>query len=369
MKESFLHICLSESWGGLEMAVTKWNQVLAQNGHKNLNICTPDSPLAKDLKANDFPVLEWDSAHYFSPDFTFKLRRLVQSRKIDYVLLQNLRDLWIVSPALYKLPNCHLIGFTQMLVNVKKQDFLHRWIYDRLTYVMTLTDWQQEALTPFLPIPRAKYKTIPNFVDSALFNPKWYSDDFRYQLGFTKDHFLIGVIGRIDEQKGQLELIEAFGKISNEFDNTHLMIVGEPTLGEEKQEAYFKKLQDLVKKLKLESRVHFKGFQKETFKLTANFDLFVLPSHRETFGFVVVESMASGTPVLGTNAGGVPEILGQGEFGYLCEPKNSDSIASQLVYILNNPEERKLKAEKAMHRARTFYDRQKVYSRFMNIIQ
>lgn len=256
-----------------------------------------------------------------------------------------------------------------MLVNVVKKDFLHRWIYDRLTYVLTLTDWQQEALSPFLPIPRRKYKTIPNFVDCSVFHPKWYNDDYRYQLGFTKDNFVIGVIGRIDEQKGQLELIEGFAKIKDEYANAQLIIVGEPTIGEIKQENYFKKLQATVSKFKLESRVHFKGFQKETQKLTANFDLFVLPSHRETFGFVVVESMASGTPVLGTNAGGVPEILGKGEFGYLCEPKNPDSIADQLVYILNNPEERKLKAEKALQRVRSFYDRQKVYTRLMNIIQ
>lgn len=369
MKESFLHICLSESWGGLEMAVSKWNEVLKQNGHLNLNICTPDSPLAEDLKSKNFPVLEWDSAHYFSPDFTYKLRKLILEKKIDYILLQNLRDLWIVSPALYNVKNCRLIGFAQMLISIKKQDFLHRLIYKPLSHVMTLTDWQQQALAPFLPIPMEKYKTIPNFVDCNVFHPKLYSDDYRYQLGFTKDHFLIGVIGRIDEQKGQMEMVEAFAKIKDEYKNAHLVIIGEPTLGEPKQEAYFKKLQSYVNRHRLESRVHFKGFQKDPNKLFANFDLFVLPSHRETFGFVVVESMASGTLVLGTNAGGVPEILGQGEYGYLCEPKNADDLAMKLVHILQNPEERKLKADKALQRVRSFYDRQKVYSRFMNIIQ
>ncbi|MCB0377711.1 MAG: hypothetical protein KDD33_04400, partial [Bdellovibrionales bacterium] len=92
---TFLHICLSEAWGGLEMAVSKWNEVLAENGHMNLNICTPQSPLAKDLKENGYSVLEWNSAQYFAPDFTIKLNRLLAKYQIDVILLQNLRDLWL----------------------------------------------------------------------------------------------------------------------------------------------------------------------------------------------------------------------------------------------------------------------------------
>ena len=50
MSKRFLHIGLTESWGGLEMAVVKWNQVLSEQGHSNVNICTPQSPLAEELK-------------------------------------------------------------------------------------------------------------------------------------------------------------------------------------------------------------------------------------------------------------------------------------------------------------------------------
>ncbi len=368
MKKSFLHICLSESWGGLEMAVSKWNEILQEHGHSNMNVCTPDSPLSQDLKMKAFPLYEWDSAHYFSPDFTWKLRKLVEEKKFDYVILQNLRDLWIVSPALYNKPSVQLIGFAQMLLDIKKTDFLHRLVYSRLDHLMTLTDWQVEALLPCLPVPRKKYKTIPNFVDTRQFHPAHRSDSFRYQQGFKNEDFVIGVIGRIDQQKGQLELVKAFNHIADTYGSAHLMIVGEPTLAEPQQEEYFKNLKNLVKELGREKRIHFRGFQKDTRKLFANFDLFVLPSHQETFGYVVVEAMASGTPVLATRAGGVPEILRQGQCGFLCEPKNWQSLADSLDHILSHKEERLVKIEKGLARARNFYDRQAVYQRFMETL-
>jgi glycosyltransferase involved in cell wall biosynthesis len=368
MKKRFLHICLSEGWGGLEMAVSKWNEVLQENGHENLNLCTPESPLAQDLKMKALPLIEWDSALYFAPDFTWKLRQLVQSKAFDFVILQNLRDLWIVSPALINCPQVQLIGFAQMLLGIKKTDPLHRLVYSRLNYLMTLTDWQVEALRPCLPVPRHKYRTIPNFVDTRQFHPGHRSDGFRYQMGFKSEDFVIGVIGRIDEQKGQLELVQAFRQISDKYNSTHLMIIGEPTTGEPEQEQYFAEIKKQVAAERLEKRVHFKGFQRDTRKLFANFDLFVLPSHQETFGFVVVEAMASGTPVLATQAGGVPEILQEGQCGFLCQPKSAESLREQLEFILENTEARQEKTERALQRARDFYDRQAVYERFIKIL-
>ena len=365
MKKTFLHICLSESWGGLEMAVTKWNDVLSSHGHSNLNICTPDSPLAKDLKSKGYPLLEWNSAKYFSPDFTFKLRQLFNNYQIDAVLLQNLRDLWLVTPAMLGKNDIKLIGFCQMLVGIKKKDLLHKFVYNRLDKLCVLTDWQKKALLPYLPVDARKYSTVPNFVDCEHFHPNRRSDSFRYQIGIKDDQFAIGVIGRLDEQKGQRELIKAFAQVSKKFVNCRLVIVGEPTVGEPEQEAYAQELYKLVKDLKLDSKVLFFGFRKDTNILSANFDLFVLPSYRETFGYVVVEAMASGTPVVATQAGGVPEILGQGEFGYLCKPKNADDLALKLEEALSNPDQRSEKAKKALSRVRDVYEKNNVYENLM----
>ena len=350
------------------MTVSKWNQILQEKGHGNLNICTPQSPLSQNLKSHGFTVIEWSSSRYFSPKFTFRLRKLLEKQEVDVLLLQNLRDLWIVSPALYGFPKIQLMAFAQMLVGVNKTDFLHRQIYKPLRYLFTLTKWQESILKPRLPLPPEKYRHIPNFVDTSVFHPSCRSDSFRAKLGFQPEDFLIGVIGRIDEQKGQWELMKAFSRLIPKHSKIHLLVVGEPTRGESKQQVYYKKLLDWVTQQKLQSKIHFLDFQKDPQRLFANMDLFVLPSHQETFGYVVVEAMASGTPVLATNSGGVPEILEQGKLGCLCQPKSISDLEEKMETILKNPEEKNKRTLKALEKVRNFYDREKVYESFVRII-
>ena len=350
------------------MAVSRWNEVFRDNGHENFNICSPRSPLSQNLKDRHLPVTEWENSFYFSPKFTLKLRKHIREKQVDIILMQNLRDLWIVSPALYGLKSIQLTAFAQMLVGVKKTDPLHQWIYKPLKYLFTLTDWQQQALIPYLPVPKEKYRTLPNFVDTRIFHPGHKSHEFRSSLGLKPKDFLIGVVGRIDKQKGQSELIQAFFQLAPKHPETHLLIVGEPTLGEKEQQTYYKKLVSQVNQQGLGSRIHFPGFEKNPHFLLPNLDLFVLPSHRETFGYVVVEAMASGTPVLATNSGGVPEILEHGQLGELCQPKSIGDLKKKLEKIFKNPLESKQKSKKALQKVRNFYDRQKVYERFMEII-
>ena len=348
------------------MVVSRWNEVLRDNGHENFNVCPPRCSLSQDLKARGFPVMEWNNIRYFSPGFSLKLRKYIIEKQMDIILLQNLRDLWVVSPALYGLKNVKLMGFSQIHTVVKKTDILHRWIYKPLKYLFTLTDWQQEAIKPYLPVSEEKYRTVPNSVDTSLFNPRHRSIEFRKSLGFKPDDFLIGIVGSIDPQKGQYELIRAFSPLALKDPKIHLLICGGGT-GKEKQ-IYYKKLTDQVSQSGLGSRIHFQDFRKDIHILFPNLDLFVLPSYCETFGYVVIEAMASGTPVLATNSGGVPEILEHGQLGNLFQPKSIPDLKEKLEKLLSNPEEQKEKSLKAIEKARHFYDHQKVYERFMEII-
>ena len=350
------------------MAVSHWCEVFKSQGHSNLNICTPGSKLAHHLKTQGFEVLEWKSRKYVSPGFSLQLRRLLNSYEIHSVFIHNLRDLWLVSPALMGKSEIQLVGFCQMLLDVNKKDFLHSLIYKRLDQLCVLTDWQKEALKPYLPVPDKVYKKVPNFVDCQRFHPHHRSESFRREMGLSKNHFAIGIIGRLDVQKGQKELIEAFVEVSRKYDHWRLILVGEPTPNDPKQEQYAHQLRKRVKELKMESKILFYGFRQDTHKFMANFDLFVLASYKETFGFVVIEAMASGTPVLATRAGGVPEILDQGQCGYLCEAQNSKSLAQKIEEVWLHPEERKQRVQKALEKVRSIYEKKQIYEKLMEVI-
>ena len=81
MSKNFLHVCLSPSWGGLEMAVGRWNDILKEKGHRNFNLCSPNSPLEQELLKKGAWVKSLSSRPYLSPSFSFQFRNLVKKEK------------------------------------------------------------------------------------------------------------------------------------------------------------------------------------------------------------------------------------------------------------------------------------------------
>ena len=127
----------------------------------------------------------------------------------------------------------------------------------------------------------------------------------------------IGVFSRIEEQKGQHLVIEALDKIDK--DNIQLLIVGHCM-----DKKYLDRLADMIKTFNLDQKVSFVPFLESPMEIMSFLDLVILPTYEETFGLVVAESMLMGTPVIGSNAGGVPEIIEDRFNGLLFEPKSSN---------------------------------------------
>ncbi len=99
-------------------------------------------------------------------------------------------------------------------------------------------------------------------------------------------------------------------------------------------------LYDKIEKLGLTDNVEYSGFVKgdKRFKIYLNSDIFVLPTLRETFPGVILEAMQSGLPVIGTIEGGIPEIIADGNTGFLVPKNDSLKIADKLEYLIKNPE-------------------------------
>ncbi|MBA7620169.1 N-acetyl-alpha-D-glucosaminyl L-malate synthase [subsurface metagenome] len=146
-------------------------------------------------------------------------------------------------------------------------------------------------------------------------------------VSFSTGNKIIGFVGLIyEEGKGLKYLMKAFGKVKQELPNSKLVVVGD---GPGKQW-----LISLVKSLSLEKDVIFTGFQQNPVQYMKGFDLLVLPSLYEAFGAVILEALYVGTPVIGSRAGGIPEVLKYDEL--LFEPGNADELASKILNLLQN---------------------------------
>ncbi len=142
-------------------------------------------------------------------------------------------------------------------------------------------------------------------------------------------NFRIGFVGRLVEWKHIEILIEAFSKLKD-IENITLHLYGD---GDKKNN-----LLQLVEILNLSDKVFFEGYTNNILDTIQSLDLLVLPSEKEPFGRVLVEAMQVGVPVIGSNSGGIPEIIENGENGLLFELNNINNLTEKMELILNNEE-------------------------------
>jgi len=177
-----------------------------------------------------------------------------------------------------------------------------------------------------LGVPDEKILDVFNGVRKDKFFPV-DKNEARKKLKLDFNSPIIIFIGRFSEEKGVKNLIAALGKLSNT--DVKLILIGEGHLRGD--------LEKQVDALGLKNRVRFTGLIKQDeLPLWINAsDLLCLPSLREGWPNVIMESLACGTPVVASNVGAIPEIISCDKYGYLAEPNKQEELAKQLDMALN----------------------------------
>ncbi len=177
-----------------------------------------------------------------------------------------------------------------------------------------------------------KVRVVYNGLDPTPFDAVTQQeiDSIRTHLGLDGVP-VVGVFGRLAEWKGQHIAIEAM----TELPGVHLILVGDALFGEQ---AYAHRLRNLTASLALEDRVHFLGFRTDIPRLMRMVDVVLHTSTSpEPFGRVIVEGMLARQPVIATRAGGVSEILTDGETGIMVPPGDPAALAGAVRRVLSDP--------------------------------
>jgi glycosyltransferase involved in cell wall biosynthesis len=193
--------------------------------------------------------------------------------------------------------------------------------------------WDTRALT-------ARFKVLHPYFDPAKLQA---SDRRRDQTSLIgRDNWVIGTVGRLSEEKRQVDLIKAFDYVLKVFPKANLLIVGDGDMRE--------KLTSLASRLGISGSVMFAGFQRNVFEYLDKMDVFVLPSRTEGFPIVLLEAMAVGLPVVASNVGGIPELVVNNETGMLVRPLRPKELSKAIVELLSDPERMCTMAEKGKRR-------------------
>ena len=224
-----------------------------------------------------------------------------------------------------------------MQVGVNKKDIIHTIRYSSLNYWKSPLKYLADEVIQKTRFPEHKVRIIPIGLETAKFvNSKYSKKEARKILNISNDAFLIGIIGRIAVNKGQLFLVHSLLELLKKNIKSELLIFGSPTTNNPHDQKYYTDIKQFVKSHNLDEIVHFKEYSKDVSIFYNAIDIFVLASQGETYGMVTIEAMLSGVPVIATNSVGTPEILNYGELGLLYNYNEIDSFCDKVKYYLNN---------------------------------
>ena len=166
---------------------------------------------------------------------------------------------------------------------------------------------------------------IHNFINPGLYERARYSPTLRETVG--ADRPILMHVSNFRAVKRVRDIVQVFGRVRRRMPASLVMVGDGPDRISAELEA---------RDLGISGDVHFLGKIDEVAPLLANADLFLLPSERESFGLSALEALAAGTPVIGTNAGGLPEVVRDGETGVLCGVGDVAGMAEAAIDILSD---------------------------------
>jgi glycosyltransferase involved in cell wall biosynthesis len=218
----------------------------------------------------------------------------------------------------------------EMAFEKNKRHFFRTWRYSFFDSWICPLAYLKEQVLMNSNFPEKKIFVIPSGIDLKEFKPT-NKFEAREKLGLPNERKIIGLIGRFESKKGQMLALEAMRYVTTDF---LLLLVGEETLDQKSN--YLDELKHYIREQKLEDKVQFLNFTQSPAVVFNAIDWTLMASYSETFGMVTLESMACGTPVIGSNTGGTKSLLNEGGLGVLFETKNPQDLAEKLNNALSS---------------------------------
>ncbi len=347
------------TFGGSGVVATELGKALAHKGHK-VHFITYQQPVKLDIfsenifyhevKVSDYPLFDYQP---YELVLTSKLVDVVKFEKLDvlhvhyaiphasaaYMAKQILASEGIHIPFITTL---HGTDITLVGKDSSFEPVITFSINKSDAVTAVSEDLKKDTLKHF-KINR-DIEVIPNFVCLEQYNYNGSIQSIRNSVAPNGEKILIH-ISNFRKVKRTQDVIKIFDIVRQQIP-AKLLMVGD---GPERH-----RLEELCRELGTCDLVTFLGKVKDTERVLAASDLFILPSETESFGLAALEAMAAKTPVISTNTGGIPEVNNQGISGYLSDIGNVEEMATNALKILSNNETLAQFKEGAYNEAKKF---------------
>jgi len=326
---NILHIANHLNIGGISSYILTLTVGLKKRGH-NIYIASSGGLLVERIKEAGavYLPIPIKTKKEISPKILasiIKLRRENRRCKFD-IIHAHTRTTQVLAASLSKS-----LGIPYV---VTCHGFFRRRILRRVfpcwgNKVIAISQQVKEHLAGDFKVEENKIIVIHNGIDVNRFivHSSWSKEKRKRELGLT-DNPVIGIVARLSDVKGHAHLIKAMRDVLNKFPHAQLLIVGE---GKTKDE-----LVKLTNSLGIAKSVFFKPEVFDTREVLSAMDVFVMPSLKEGLGLGLMEAMASGLPVVGSDVGGIKSLINNNNTGLLAHPADSIDLADKISVLLND---------------------------------
>ncbi len=290
------------------------------------------------------------------------LRKLCEKKKIDIISSQHLNNWSFLNPGYSiatnivavenKIPNILTVHNPYGLTNEnapEKIALLHMF-WDKIISVSSFISEKIHSIGVDVNLISTCYPGV----DLASFKPDLGRKWLQSRIGVKERERIILFAGRIEDGKGIPELLNSFATIANRTKNVKLLIAA-GRISPKLKDVFDKSVEKTYEKAKLlgiRDKIIIQPFELDEMpRVYSGADIFVLPTRAEAFGLVYVEAMACGLPVIGTSVGGVPEIISNGEDGYLVPPEDPTELTKKIEWLLKNKSKRIAMGKKGVEKA------------------
>ncbi|KPN95343.1 N-acetyl-alpha-D-glucosaminyl L-malate synthase BshA [Lysinibacillus sp. ZYM-1] len=371
MKKLKIGITCYPTVGGSGVIATELGKMLAERGHE-IHFITSSVPFRlnkiyptvffHEVEVNNYSVFQYSP---YDIALASKMADVIKDEELD-VLHVHYAIPHAVCAVLAREMSGRDIGIVTTLhgtdISVLGQDSTLsqaiKYGIDKSDIVTTVSHALKEQTYELIDTVKP-IETIYNFVDEREYFPR-NSGNLKEQFGIQEDEKVIIHVSNFRKIKNLPHIIDAFKKIRANM-KAKLLLVGD---GPEKH-----RVMDQVKESPYMKDVLFLGKQENLAELYAISDLKLLLSQQESFGLVLLEAMACGVPCIGTNVGGIPEVIEHGVDGFIVELGDTDTVAEYAVQLLQDEEKLLRFREAAIHAVSDKFHSSKIVEQYEKLYE
>jgi glycosyltransferase involved in cell wall biosynthesis len=321
----------SFSRGGTERQFVRFVSGIDKNQFDILIACLQRSgPLLSEVESLGVTIVEFpiDSLHNWKTARLFV--QLVRFLRREQIQIVHTFDFYT---SIFAVPAARLAGVPVVLASRREllnlrtpwQQRAIRFICGLATGVVVNSRAVHHEMAKLGPASRRKINILPNCIDLDQFEPKLSAGEIRRELGLSPNSILIGALGNLRPEKDLETFLQAARGILDVIPSAEFLVIGDGTAGSQ--------LKSLANDLHLSESVHFLGERQDIPDLLAALDLLVMSSYSESFPNAILEAMTMGKPVVATNVGGIPELVEEGQTGFLVPPRDPKAIADRVLSL------------------------------------